>query len=164
MYANVGRLDCYGVEIDPATRGAIAKGNAAYRGEAYVVNGKGDAVVSKWSPNTATVEYANVTGEGAILVYNMNWDPNWSANGDPAWENAHAVAIPVKPGSGRVVFSYYPRIMNKSLLIFAFTVFGAFFAPRILVRAWNARKARRGAAPPVRTSNESSDEGESRAA
>jgi hypothetical protein len=142
MFANTGRFDCYGVPIDPSTRGAIPKGTPGYRGEAYVVNAPGDAVVSKWSPSSAVVEYANA-GEGAIVVYNMNWDPNWRADGEPAWEYAHAVAHPVKPGAGRVVFKYYPRPMNAALGVFGLTVLGAFFAPKLLARWWAARRSRR---------------------
>jgi hypothetical protein len=134
MYANTGRIECYGVPVPPEQRGALAKTNPAYKGEAYVVNAPGNAVVTQWSPNRAVVEYANA-GEGALVVYNMNWDPNWTANGERAWNHANAVAIPVKAGSGRVMFRYFPRAMAPGLGLFALTVALALLGPRLAGRA-----------------------------
>lgn len=134
MTNNLGIVGCYGVP-DSLVRGAIPKGKPGYRGEAYVVDaaGRGNATITKWTPNTATVKYENA-GPGATLVYNMNYDPSWRANGKPAVEYNAVVATPLPLGSGEVKFSYYPRMLNWGLAVFALTAFVAFGVPRIIAR------------------------------
>jgi hypothetical protein len=134
MVNNVGIIGCYGVP-DSLVRGAIARGKPGYRGEAYVVDATGgaSATITKWTTNTATVKYENA-GPAALLVYNMNYDPSWRANGKPAVEYNAVVATPVPLGSGEIRFSYYPRALNAGLAIFALTAFVAFGVPRIVAR------------------------------
>jgi hypothetical protein len=134
MTNNLGIVGCYGVP-DSLVRGAIPRGKPGYRGEAYLVDGAdgGSAAITKWTPNTATVKYQNA-GPGALLVYNMNYDPSWRANGKAAIEYDAVVATAVPRGSGEVKFSYYPRALNGGLTVFALTAFVAFGAPRIIAR------------------------------
>jgi hypothetical protein len=130
MFANVGVIGSYG--LPALAPGAIAVGAPGYRGEAYVVGAQGGASarVTKWTPNTAVVEYEHAT-PGTLLVYNMNYDPGWHANGRPAVDYRHAVAIHIAAGTGRVKFSYYPRALNWGLAICALTVGLAFGVGRL---------------------------------
>jgi hypothetical protein len=132
MYANIGAIRCYATphELVP---GVIGKDNPAYRGEAYLVEGLPDvtfARVTDWTPNGATVEYDGAS-EGMTLVYNMNYDPGWRANGRPALNYRGAVATALTSGDGEVKFRYYPRTLNWGLLVFAFTAAVSFGAPRV---------------------------------
>ncbi|MGO8995353.1 MAG: hypothetical protein ACLQVI_18715 [Polyangiaceae bacterium] len=133
MFANTGVIRCYGVpgELVP---GAIARESPAYRGEAYVVDGAGSssgtARVTEWTPNTATVQYAGAA-PGATLVYNMNYDSSWSANGSPAIAYESAVATRVTAGAGEVKFRYYPRTLNWGLFVWFLTTLAAFGGRRV---------------------------------
>jgi hypothetical protein len=144
-FANVGIIGSYGLPFFEA--GAIAASAPEFRGEAYVVGppGAGSAKVVHWTPNTATVEYSR-TVAGSVLVYNMNFDPSWRADGKPAVEYRRAVAVPLAGGSGRVEFSYYPRMLNWGLAVFALTCALAFgskvHAPSRASRAWARARAR----------------------
>lgn len=117
MLANQGVIDCWAVPR-PTEWGAIGEGMPGYRGEAYVEAGTGEARVVSSTPNTAEIQVDGAT-EGAVVVYNMNYDPSWRANGKPAmvWKNAVAARVPA--GSSRVRFTYYPRTMNAGLAVFA---------------------------------------------
>ena len=144
-FANVGIIGSYGLPaLEP---GAISTGTPEYRGEAYFAgaSGAGGARVVHWTPNTATVEYYGAP-PGAVLVYNMNFDPSWRADGRPAIDYRHAVATVTPGGAGRVVFSYYPRALNWGLAVFALTLALAFGARRHVLssesRAWASARAR----------------------
>jgi hypothetical protein len=139
MYANTGVIRCYYLpsEVVP---GAIAQGAPGYRGEAYVVGSGGTARVTDWSPNTATVHYEGAQ-PGSTLVYNMNYDPSWRADGSPAIDYKSAVAMPVTSSSGEVKFRYYPRTLSWGLLAFLVTVFLSFGGPRATRQWWARRRA-----------------------
>jgi hypothetical protein len=146
MFANVGIIGSYG--LPPLEPGAISVIAPDFRGEAYLVGApaSGGAKVVRWTPNGAAVEYSGAA-PGSLLVYNMNFDPNWRGNGKPAVDYRHAVAIPVAAGSGRVEFSYYPYPMNWGLAAFALTLGLAFgvgsnhsFPSKS--RAWASARAR----------------------
>ena len=138
MFANTGSIKCYGVpeQLEP---GAIASDAKDYRGEAYVVGASGKASVAKWTPNTATIDYSEA-GPDSLLVYNMNYDPSWRANGRPVIEYKKAVATPVSPGAGELKFTYRPRTLNWGLVLCALTFLAAFGAPRAR-RRWLARRS-----------------------
>lgn len=129
--ANQGVISCYGV--GETTSGAIAADAPSYRGEAYVAEGSGAARVVSWSPSSAVVEIAGANA-GAIVVYNMSFDPSWRANDAPAIEWHGAVATQVGAGEKRVSFTYRPRTLNAGLAIAGMTM---------LVLAGVARRARR---------------------
>jgi hypothetical protein len=140
MFANVGVVMAYGTPLFEGGH-SIARGAPDYRGEAHIAEGPGQARIVRWTPSSATVE---VTGAnpGALVVYNQNADPGWSANGRAAGEWKKLVAAPVPPeGSGQVVFRYYPPGLNKGLSLCFLTAFLAFVVPRTRRRwpAWVAR-------------------------
>jgi hypothetical protein len=115
MMANQGNLRCYGIP-DVRHRGAIAKTSPRYKGEAYVLGGSGVARLVEWTPNHAVVDYWNL-GPGASVVYNMNYDEGWLANGAPAEIVEESVGAHPAPGDGRVVFRYFPRSLGTGLWI-----------------------------------------------
>jgi hypothetical protein len=127
MYGNTGYIGCYSVPDRGDPKGAVASDDPAYKGEAYVVEGSGEAKVVAWTPNTAEIEVTGAT-PGAVLVYNMNFEPSWRANGAPAIEYRHAVATRIESPSQRIRFSYYPRTLNASIGVFLLTSFLCFGA------------------------------------
>ncbi|MEP7052710.1 MAG: hypothetical protein ABJB12_20245 [Pseudomonadota bacterium] len=128
MMANTGVIKCYGV--DPRFKpGALAADAPGYRGNVYLAQGPGRAELSSWSPNHAEV---HVTGAraGDVLAYNMNFDPNWSANGEPAIEYNGVVATRVRADTTQVTFHYAPRSLRYSIPLFLLTLGGMVWALR----------------------------------
>ena len=122
MMANTGVIQCYGVpESFPV--GALAKDRPGYPGMAYVTQGEGHAEIVEWSPNHAVVRVGGAT-PGSLLVYNMNFAPNWRANGEPALVYQHKVAVRLRGGDERVEFRYFPRSLYRSVPIFLVTLAG----------------------------------------
>lgn len=144
MIANVGFVECDLVPSGAQPRGAIPQGDPAYRGEAYLASGQGTARVAAWSPNHAAIDYEGAA-PGDVVVYNMNWDPSWRADGEPALDHAHAVAAAAKGTSGRVTFRYAPRTLWPSLAVFVFTMAACFGGPSALARG--LRRMRRSPGP-----------------
>jgi len=119
MFANSGVIQCYGV--DPEFRVAAKAANApGYRGRAYV-DGAGQATLVEWSPNRALVEVSGAE-PGALVVYNMNHDVSWRANGEAALEHQGLVAARLAPGVRTIEFRYVPRTLAPGLVLFALTL------------------------------------------
>jgi hypothetical protein len=136
MFANIGVVQAYGTPLFGGGH-ATPKGSPDYRGEAYLSDGTGEARIVGWTTNSATVEVSGAS-PGALVVYNQNADPGWSAAGRAALEWKQLVAAPVPPGgSGRIVFRYYPRGLNLGLALAAVTALLAFGVPRTR-RSWPA--------------------------
>jgi 6-pyruvoyl-tetrahydropterin synthase related domain len=144
MFANKGVIRCYGLDPRFHGIGAIAVESHDYRGRAYVVQGSGHAEVTKWSPNRVTVRVTGAT-PGALLVYNMNYFPSWSANGKPALNYDNAVATRLDAANEVVEFSYFPRTLKYSIPLFLLTLGAAIGVPF----AWRRRERQRAARPPV---------------
>jgi hypothetical protein len=138
MFGNTGFLLCYSVPDRGDPKGAIGIDDPAYKGEVYFAEGSGEATITKWTPNSAEVHIEHATPD-SVLVYNMNFEPSWRANGAPAIEYRHAVATRISSGTQRVKFSYYPRTLNASLFVFLVTCF-ACFGVRPARRWWEARR------------------------
>jgi hypothetical protein len=86
---------------------------------------------------------------GTLLVYNMNHDPSFRANGEPALEWNGVNAKRLESVNERVEFSYFPRTLRYSWLLSLLTIvtIGA-FSPlaRGRIREWLGRW-RAGSAP-----------------
>jgi hypothetical protein len=128
MFANTGVTRCYGV--DPSFRpSAKPVGAPGYRGRAYVKLGRGAltdpatvrADVVEWTPNRAVVQVHGAAA-GALVVYNMNYDPSWRVNGEPAEYAYGLVAGRARGKDDRLEFSYYPRSLAWSLPVCALTL------------------------------------------
>jgi hypothetical protein len=52
-----------------------------------------------------------------MLVYNMNWDPSWRANGVSAVALDHAVATSLRGGDEVIEFRYRPRTLPFGLAL-----------------------------------------------
>ena len=128
MMANTGVIKCYGIETDfkPA---ALAAEAPNYRGRVYVEGGGGSAEITDWTPNRAEVRVAGA-GKGDIVVYNMNFDPSWRANGQPALNHRGLVAMRLTGSVARVTFRYFPRTLRFSLPLFVLTAFGCYWGAR----------------------------------
>ena len=128
MYRNEGFVDCDLVPNNANPKGTIAKGYPGYRGESYILDGPGSTSIVEWSPSHAVVQYSGAT-PGTTLMYNMNWDPGWDANGEPALETAHAVSGILPNASGKMVFKYRPRSIGPGILLFFATLLAIGFTP-----------------------------------
>jgi hypothetical protein len=136
MFANVGVVIAYGTPLFEGGH-AAARGAPEYRGETYISDGAGEAKMVSWTPNSATVDVSGAS-PGALVVYNQNADPGWSADGRRAVEWRQLVAAPVPPGgNGRIVFRYYPRGLNLGLALAFVTALLAFGIPYAR-RSWPA--------------------------
>jgi hypothetical protein len=135
MFKNVGVIHCYGAdpELTPAARAADAPG---YRGEAFLLRGEGTAEVSEWTPNRAVVRVSGAS-PGALVAYNMNYDPSWSVDGGPALNENGLVAARLRGGDQTLHFSYFPRSFALSVPLFLLTLGGVFGGRR----AWRAARA-----------------------
>ena len=150
MFANIGVVLAYGTPLFEGGH-AAARGSPEYHGEAYISDGTGEARMARWTPNSATVEVSGAS-PGALVVYNQNADPGWSADGRAALEWKQLVAAPAPPGgNGRVVFRYYPRRLNLGLALGCLTALLAFGVPRARrswpswlerIRRWSGRPSR----------------------
>ena len=152
MFDNVGVVHCYGAdpELTPAVRAADAPG---YRGPAYVADGAGSAQVVEWTPNRAVVRVHGAR-PSALVVYNMNYDPSWSVNGEPALNEHGLVAARLVGSENTLRFSYFPRTFAISLPLFAVTLLALFRGRRVaaaltaFIRSRAARRTSTNASPP----------------
>jgi hypothetical protein len=128
MMANSGVIKCYGVDTD-FKPGALAVEQPGYRGNVYLAEGPGSAELTGWSPNHADVRVSGAR-EGDVLAYNMNFDPNWSANGEPAIAYHGVVAARLSAGTTQVTFHYAPRSLRYSIPLFLLTLGGMVWALR----------------------------------
>lgn len=120
MMANTGVIKCYGVDAD-FKPSAVAADAPGYRGRVYIAEGTGTAEISDWSPNRAVVRVAGARA-GSLVVYNMNYDASWRANGEPAISYEGLVATRLTGDVAQVTFSYFPRTLRYSVLLFLFTL------------------------------------------
>jgi hypothetical protein len=74
-----------------------------------------------WSPNHATIEVEGAK-EGALVVYNMNFDEGWHSDAGPVVPFHDTVAVRLRGGSGKVTFSYRPPYLGVGLLLAASTI------------------------------------------
>ncbi|HEY3234648.1 MAG TPA: hypothetical protein VGJ84_08020, partial [Polyangiaceae bacterium] len=133
MMANVGVIDCYGV--DPHFRpGAVAADSPNYRGRAHIEGSAGEANVTTWTPNRAVVEYRGAE-PGALLVYNMNYDPSWRAGGEPAINYRGRVAARLEKPADTMEFRYFPRSFRWSIPVF--------LATALSLTSWSVFRRRR---------------------
>jgi hypothetical protein len=143
MMANTGVIKCYGIDAN-FVPGAQALDAPGYPGPAHVEQGEGKAEVVEWSPNRARVIVSGAK-PGALVVYNMNYDRSWSANGEPALEFEGRVAHRLAPGETEVSFRYFPRVLWWSVPLSLAALLGCFVKREHLERGralWRSRKAR----------------------
>jgi hypothetical protein len=130
MFSNTGVLRCYGV--DPKfVPGAIPRGDPRYQGLVSVNDGAGTASVVDWGPSHAVVSVGGAS-PGSLLVYDMNFDPSWSANGVPALEHEGLVATRLRGGSEQVDLRYFPRTFRFSIPVCLLTLLACLWQSR-----WN---------------------------
>jgi len=115
MFANQGILDGTGLPDDYSI-GALAVEDPNYRGMVEVDSSLGHAQIIEWSPNRAVVRVENAK-EGGLLIYNMNYDPSWRANGASALNHRSRVAMRLRAGDSTVVFNYWPRRLTLGLCL-----------------------------------------------
>lgn len=128
MLGDTGVIRCYGTpDFEP--RGARSIDDERYQGEAFVVVPERGpkrypgtfARVERWSPNTAELVVENAP-EGALVVYNMNYDSGWRADVATPEAFEAAVAVRVPPGTSRVRLWYRPPGLGLGLALFAITL------------------------------------------
>jgi len=142
MFANKGIVKCYGVDPN-FVPSAVPIESRQYRGLAFV-DGPGSATVVAWTPDHAVVDVKGAE-PGALVVYDMNYDPSWRAAGKPALAAYGLVAARLSAGDERVEFRYFPRTFAFSLPLAALTLLACFVPSRFgaLLHAALARLRRR---------------------
>jgi hypothetical protein len=115
----------------PELLGARGEGDPAYRGEQWI-DGEGTVERVAWSPRRVRLRVRGAK-PGTLVVLNQNWDPGWSANGEPAIDHAHALAYRVRSSDEVVELRYWPRLLTLALMVGAIGL----GASMIL---WRARK------------------------
>ena len=132
MMANTGVIKCYGIAegFKPAAVGADRPG---YRGRVYIEGGAGTAELSDWTPNRAEVRVAGAKA-GDLVVYNMNYDKSWRANGEPALDHHGLVATRLIGSVAHVTFRYFPRSLRYSVPLFLLTLLACLWV--ISEKAW----------------------------
>jgi hypothetical protein len=131
VMANVGMTDCgsffqfhnYYRDHNNHTPGLGAKGRGEpeYKGEAFVVEGEGHAVVTHWTPNEVTVEVSGARA-GDHVAIDQNYDPGWGGNGSAVANLANVPAARLRSGSETVIFRYRPPWLWPGLLIFVSSI------------------------------------------
>jgi len=137
--ANIGTIDCgtfpafHNYVRDRNGRapglGARGKGDPAYRGEAYIADGVGQATIASFTPNAITVDVMGAQA-GEHVVLNQNWDGGWSADGERAMNWSDTVAAPLHSPNATVIFRYRPRSFIPGVLVCLLTVTALAFAFR----------------------------------
>jgi hypothetical protein len=119
MLANTGMVTCYGIPLE-ARSTVIGSEEPSWKGLVSLTGG-GRAELVRWTPNAVTVR---VTGAAAgdRLVYDMNADPGWHANGAPAESWQGLVAAPLAGGDETIEISYRPPGLVPGLLAFTAVV------------------------------------------
>lgn len=122
MLSNTGMVTCYGIPLE-AKSNVVGSDQPEFRGLVSLASGSGRAKVIRWTPNAVTV---HVTGASAgdRLVYDMNFDPGWRADGAPAENWGGLVGAKVTSGDEFVEISYRPKGLTAGLVIFVLTVVG----------------------------------------
>jgi hypothetical protein len=104
MLGNRGVINCYGAPPFDR-RGAVARTDRKYHGEAFVADGQGTAKIVKRTLNTATLNIEGAS-DGALVVYNMNFDEGWSASVGNVVNQDNRVAVRVPAGTHEVTLRY----------------------------------------------------------
>jgi hypothetical protein len=144
--ANIGTIDCgvfsgfHNFYRDGKGRipglGAHGRGDPAYRGEAFIAEGDGEATISSFTPNRVTVQVSGAT-PGEHVVLNQNWDAGWSANGSAALNWEDTIGAQLSASQATIIFRYCPRFWYTGLAMLVATVAG------IGCAAWYRRRFRR---------------------
>lgn len=122
MFANTGVTVCYGVDPNFVPR-AVPVESPLYPGAVFLPGG-GTATVRKWTPNRALVDVSGAR-PGDLVVYNMNYDAGWLADGKPALEEGGLVAGRLAPGRSSISFRYFPRTLYWSVPLCLLTLLAA---------------------------------------
>lgn len=120
MLANRGVIQCYGAP--PFERlGALALTNPKYRGEVFVADGRGQVTITHRTFNTATLHVDNAS-DGALVVFNMNFDEGWSASAGTVVNQDNRVAVRIPAGTRDIVLRFRPRSFVPGLLVGLWTL------------------------------------------
>lgn len=119
----------------PSGIGARGRDDAEYKGEAFLLEGRGLARVVAWAPGAVTVQVEGAS-PGDHLVLNQNWDPGWSVGGGGAWSYRNAIAATLKSGSATVRFHYGSWRSWVGLVVLLVTLGALVMARRARRRRW----------------------------
>ena len=105
---NLGSISCINPMIIDVY--ATAAESEDYRGEAYLLEGKGDARINHFSPNRVVVDFT--TQDDDYLILNQNYFKGWKVEGNKFGkvESVNGlVSTRVNAGEHQVVFYYMPE-------------------------------------------------------
>ncbi|MFH0754397.1 MAG: hypothetical protein V2A70_07515 [Candidatus Omnitrophota bacterium] len=104
MLHNQGTLNGY--ESIPVTAFPAAEGEAAYRGEQYLLGEYGQARLHAWSPNRIVIDIKVLKND--ILIVNQNYEKGWHSSAGPVMAHDGLMSVVVNPSVRQVVFWYFP--------------------------------------------------------
>ncbi|MBI2580897.1 hypothetical protein HYV85_03750 [Candidatus Woesearchaeota archaeon] len=103
--SNRGKVDCYEETHPPIS--ALHIEDSGYRGEVYLLNGRGNATISYFSPNKIIVKID--AGENDTLILNQNYYKGWRTNYGEADAMDGLISKRVTPETKRMKFYYLPK-------------------------------------------------------
>jgi hypothetical protein len=126
--ANVGAIRCssfpglnqeapLGSDGRPLHLGARGIGDPGYRGE-YWAEPSTRVDLLRWAPGEVVVRLPEAPA-GTMVVLDQNWDPGWTANGEPAVDRDDVDAYRTRVDSETVTFRYRPRTLSWGLALLA---------------------------------------------
>jgi len=140
---NIGDAKCYtgfpGLASSNVTPKYINGGvNRGYRGEVYLLNGRGNVTLVRITPNLVEAEVA-ATGEDTLIL-NQNYYSGWrvqGASGGAAYSSNGLVAADVSPADGQVTFSFVPVrfLIGAAFSIISFAAYACLLLPGVRFKA-----------------------------
>ncbi len=140
---NIGDAKCYTGFPGLASSNVTPKyvngvPNGGYRGEAYLLNGRGSVKLVRVTPNAVEVE-VSAAGEDT-LVLNQNYYPGWGvrgASGGAAYPYNGLVAADVSPADGRVTFSFLPErfLAGAAVSLVSLAAYACLLIPAVRLKA-----------------------------
>lgn len=104
---NLGVVDAY--EPIPVEINAVPSDDENYRGEFYLLEGKGEVSLSYWSPNKITLDLDMDNTD--TLVINQNYDKGWKTYS----------SLSIKPTKGLLSLQVTPSVKKITLFYFPYS-------------------------------------------
>ncbi len=119
ILANLGTTNCYSTFHIPPKVQPVYLGNGSqnpnYRGETYLLNGKGSAKITTFTPNRFVIQ--GTATEPDVLVLNQNHYGGWESDYGEVLNTGGLISVPVQPGNFSVTFVFSPGSFWIGLLV-----------------------------------------------
>jgi hypothetical protein len=117
---NEGLVNSYNPVFPPPV-GVMAYNDPGYRGEVWLLNGKGEVETQNWSPNR--LRYGLKLTGSDILIVNQRYDPGWNTvSGNRVGSLWGVIAVEVSPEDKTLELYYRPPLFFAGVAISAAAV------------------------------------------